>query len=62
VPLDDALRAHRLARGDIVLHDDAEHFQTAFRDHANRLLSSLRHPRIELGRTSNELALEDPEC
>ena len=33
MPLDDGLRADRLARCDVVLHDDAEHGETAFGDH-----------------------------
>ena len=33
VPLDDRLRADRLARGDVVLHDDAEHLEAAVGDH-----------------------------
>ncbi len=33
VPFDDRLRADRLARGDVVLHDDPEHGEAAFGDH-----------------------------
>ena len=33
VPLDDRLRADRLARGDVVLHDDAQHVEAALGDH-----------------------------
>ena len=36
VPLDDRLRADRLARGHVVLHDRAEHRETAFGDHVPR--------------------------
>ena len=33
MPLDDGLGAHRLARRHVVLHDDAQHGETAFGDH-----------------------------
>ena len=36
VPLDDRLRADRLARRHVVLHDDAEHCEAAFGDHVPR--------------------------
>jgi hypothetical protein len=40
VALDDGLRADGLARGDVVVHDDTEDFESALRDH-DAPLSSL---------------------
>jgi hypothetical protein len=51
VSLNDPLRTHRLPRSNVVLHDDAQHFQAA-----------IRHHPFSASRTHALLALDLPEC
>jgi hypothetical protein len=52
VPLDEGPGAHRLLRGDVVLHDGAEHGEPTF----------FLHPRLLVLGPQQSLALECQEC